>query len=76
MNSAPAVESSIKVISQLCGHNLYVLKNMVNKWCGNEHKMQVARIPTPSSYDARAVPWDTDIRRISYSIVKAPHVHL
>lgn len=40
LNSAPRVESAIKVTSQRCGTNLSALEKLVNKWLGNDHTVQ------------------------------------
>jgi len=43
---------------------------------GQNHEMQVARVPASRFPDARPVPYGiTDGRRMKYSIVKTPHVH-
>jgi len=62
LNSSPPVEGAIKVTSRLCGPNLYALKKLVNKRRGNDHKVQVARVPTSCSPMPDRCPRDIDIK--------------
>jgi hypothetical protein len=55
-NLAPPVESAINVTSQLGDSNLHTLKYLVNKRLGNDHGIQVARVPTPCSPIPRRYP--------------------